>query len=509
MLKLSKISIPYTSVRLNLLVVCETVLLLLSALAVLFFFSRQALREEAMRDAEQTLEVNVRHIDNILMTVEEAAYNICQDLQAHLDQPERMADYCRQLVECNPDVNGCAVAFKPYYYKDRELFMTYVHRSGGEKGGGSLVTSWSFGSQPYTEQEWFKAPAAKGHACWVGPLGEEEDEGVTLSFCLPIYDGEVCVGTFVADLPISLLSQIVHSAKPSPNSYSVLLSSNGTYIVHPDAQKLLKPFTVFAQAAGEADLTLKEVAESMVSGETGYRSFRLNNEDWYVFYKPFSRFKNYVQPMDKVRWSVGVIYPEDDIFGDYYQLIMLVLAITVVGLLLFYVLCRVVIRRQMEPLRHLARSAQRIAEGKYDEPIPEPQRDDEIGQLEKHFRKMQRSLANKSGELERMTARLTKRSEELRKAYGQAQGSDRMKTTFLHYMTTQMTVPSDLIERSVMKLSNHYDEISAQEADYEVEVIKTQSEVVLDLLDHMIEALTIEAEEADREVRERKEDSHE
>ena len=118
---------------------------------------------------------------------------------------------------------------------------------------------------------------------------------------------------------------------------------------------------------------------------------------------------------------------------------------------------------------------------------------------------MQLSLASKSSELERLTMQLTKRSEDLRKAYGQAQGSDRMKTTFLHYMTTQMVVPSDLIERSVTKLSNNYHDISPQEADYEVEVIKKQGEVVLDLLDHMVEALKIEAEESEKEIKEGKE----
>jgi hypothetical protein len=108
-----------------------------------------------------------------------------------------------------------------------------------------------------------------------------------------------------------------------------------------------------------------------------------------------------------------------------------------------------------------------------------------------------------------MTSMLKIRGEELHKAYGNAQGSDRMKTTFLHYMTTQMTVPADLIERSVMKLCNNYQDITQQEADYETGVIKEQSDIVLDLLDHMVEALEIEAEEAEKGVKAEKEVGHE
>ena len=103
-------------------------------------------------------------------------------------------------------------------------------------------------------------------------------------------------------------------------------------------------------------------------------------------------------------------------------------------------------------------------------------------------------------EYESQYGALTKRSEELQKAYGRTKGSDRMKTTFLHYMTNQMTVPSDLIERSVTKLSNNYDTITPAEAEYEVGVIKKQSEIILDLLDHMVEALEIEKEEERKEV---------
>ena len=53
MVKLTKITIPHMSLRLNLMVVCEVVLLLFLSLAVMFFFSRQALGNEVVHDAEE------------------------------------------------------------------------------------------------------------------------------------------------------------------------------------------------------------------------------------------------------------------------------------------------------------------------------------------------------------------------------------------------------------------------------------------------------------------------
>ena len=98
-----------------------------------------------------------------------------------------METYCREIIENNPYVTGCAIAFTPYYYKDQELFMTYVHQKVSAEDGSILITANKFGNRPYTQQEWYTAPLKTGHACWTDPLAEEEDEGVTLSLCLPIY----------------------------------------------------------------------------------------------------------------------------------------------------------------------------------------------------------------------------------------------------------------------------------------------------------------------------------
>lgn len=519
MLKLSKIALPHTSIRLNLMVVFEIVLLLFLSLTVLLYFSRQGLKEEAFQNAEETLEGTVQHIDNILMSVEQTAYNVYQELQGHLGEPDRMQTYCREIIENNSYVTGCAIAFTPYYYKDQEFFITYVHRKVSQEGGNTLVTTNSFGKRPYTQQEWYMAPLRTGHACWTDPLVEEEDEGVTLSLCLPIYAKHAkaearskkdILGVMAVDVPISLLSQIILAMKPLPHSYSLLLGKNGSYIVHPDTKKLMRQETVFDLEANGEDISVRQAAEAMLAGETGYKSFSMDGEDWYIFYKPFQRSwstkaaelgaKEFGIPMEKLGWSAGLVYLEDDIVGEYNFLVYMVLVITIAGVLVFFILCRMVIRRQMRPLRMLTKSAKRIVEGHYHEEVPYTQREDEIGQLQNHFLQMQHSLAGKSDELEQLTAMLTKRSKELQKAYGRTKGSDRMKTSFLHYMTNQMTVPSDLIERSVTKLSNNYATITPAEAEYEVDVIKKQSEIILDLLDHMVEALEIEKEEERKEV---------
>ena len=199
-------------------------------------------------------------------------------------------------------------------------------------------------------------------------------------------------------------------------------------------------------------VSVRQAAQAMVKGETGYRAFQLNGREYYVFFKPFRRAAVQGRAMKELGWSAGIIYPEDDIFGDYNSLIWYVLAIAFTGLLLLFFLSRMVTHRQLKPLLMLTEKAQRIAKGNYNEPIPDSQQDDEIGRLQDNFQQMQRSLAVNIGELEQLTAQLGERGEVLREAYNEAQKADRMKMAFLHNMTNQMLEPAAAIHHDVSAL---------------------------------------------------------
>lgn len=77
-------------------------------------------------------------------------------------------------------------------------------------------------------------------------------------------------------------------------------------------------------------------------------------------------------------------------------------------------------RRELKDLDQLTRSAQRIAKGQYNELIPDAQRDDEIGQLQENFAKMQHSLAVQLNEQKQISSSLERRGEYLQQASGSA-----------------------------------------------------------------------------------------
>lgn len=476
-----------TSIRLNTLVVVEIVMLLGVSLGVLFFFTRKALVEEAKMDAEQRLEATVQHVDNIMMTIEQASGNIYYRLLDYIDQPERMSTFCRRLVESNPNIDGCSIAFKPGYYPDREQFFTYVHRK--KYNSSELIASDKTTNLPYTSQAWYTETMQTGQASWINP-GQNKDSGLEpiLTFCLPIRDkSRECVGVIAVGLSINLLSQIVLEVKPSPNSYSLLLAHDGSYIIHPDREKLAGQ-TVFTQPEVTESPSALAAAEAMLKGDTGDMSFRMNNFTWYIFYKPFLRTNISSRSMKPLSWSIATIYPKGDIFGEYNHLVLHVMVIALIAVFVFYILCRSAIRKQMKPLMYLTESAERIAEGHYDESIPDVKRDDEVGAFYKHFQHMQKVLEKNITKQEEQRVTLLEHHENLQKIYQQIQDDEQVKATFLHNVTNRMIAPSESIVASVANLCDNYQDITLPEADKEIANIKRQSETILELLSHKFNA---------------------
>ena len=489
------------SLRLSLIMACVIALLLLVSLAIMFYFSRQALKDNAMRNAGQMLETTVQNIDNVLLSVEQSAGNIYWEMLAHLNEPDHIETYCRQLVECNPYIVGSAIAFKPYYYPNRKLFMRYVHRKGQSattNAASELVSQETFANRPYTEQVWYTETVTLGHACWTDPLKNKDTEGEALAtFCLPIFDRQgQCVGVLAADIAIELLSQIVLAAKPSPHGYSTLLGGNGSYIIHPDKEKLTKQ-NVFSQFMKENDPSLRRVVKSMIDGESGQQHFLMNGGNWYVVYKPFTRSEVVGRTMEHLGWSVGVVYPENDIFGDYNLLLYLVVAIALVGLVLSIVFSRLFNHCQLAPLDLLTHTAQQISRGHFNISIPDTTREDEIGQLQDDFQQMQHSLATQIAELKRLNFQLKERSKELELANWKAHEADRMKTAFLHQMTYQMLEPADTLNNHVATLCNNYHTISLDDVRHEIEAIRQQGKTIVDLLGNMIHSANNETEQED------------
>ena len=393
------------SVKVSLWVVFFAAVIFNVALGFLFYQAREAVRQEAISRAMQTLDKTSLFVESILNRVEVATSMTEWLVQRHPDVADSMFVYSRGMLLNNPDFYNCSIAFEPYYFKEKGRYF-----SAYSKHIGDTIRTIQGGSDNYQYfyMDWYLMPTLLDHPCWTEPYVDVDvptntSEMVT-SYCQAIKDddGHV-IGVINTGLSISWLSQTISAIKPYPNSYSIMIGRGGTYFVHPDTTKITRQ-TIFTQSMERPDTALTALGHAMQRGEEGMKQMEIDGEHCYVFYKP----------LGKTGCSMAIVCPESDIFGGFQRLRNSVRAIVLVGLLLMLYFFIRIISSELRPLQRLASEAETIASGQFDARLPELKRIDEIGQLSKSFADMQQSLVKYIEELKETTAQKASIESDLR-----------------------------------------------------------------------------------------------
>ena len=383
------------SIRVSLWVVFFAAIIFNVALGFFFYQAREAVRQEAINRAMQTLDKTSLHIEGIMNRVEVATNMTEWLVQRHPDVADSMFVYSRGMLLNNPDFYNCSIAFEPYYFKDKGLYFSAYSKIVNDtirtiQGGSDLYQ--------YFYTDWYLMPMLLDHPCWTEPYVDIDaatntSEMVT-SYCQGIKNEQgKMIGVINTRLSLNRLSQTVSAVKPYPNSYSIMIGRGGTFIVHPDTTKITRQ-TIFTQTIERPDTAITSLGHAMQRGEEGVKQMEMDGQNCYVFYKP----------LGKTGCSMAIVCPESDIFGGFDRLRNSVRAIVLLGLLLMLVFFIRIITSELKPLHRLAKEAETIASGQFDTKLPELQRIDEIGQLSHSFTDMQHSLVKYIGELKETTA---------------------------------------------------------------------------------------------------------
>ena len=394
------------SSRLSALVVVFSTLVFLAALGFMFLQARRTVQQEAINRATQVLEKTEQRVDGILGRVEIAANHLERMVLNNLESPDSMFVLSRSILEINPVLNGCSIAFEPYYFQQYGRYFSAFSYNDGTK---IQTTQEGHDLYQYFYFDWYAQAKLLDKACWTEPFfdynpTEIYSKEMITSYCKPLKDKkDRFIGIISLDLSLQWLSSTVSEMKPYPNSYSVMIGRGGTFLVHPDSTKLLYN-TIFTDTLLEPDPAMTELGHAMQAGESGMRRLAIDGRDSYVFF----------EPMGETGWSMAIVCPEKDIFGGLNRLLRVVIGILVIGLLLMTLVFRRIITDAMRPLKRLARQAETIASGRFDEVLPDTGREDEIGRLSQSFSDMQRSLVNYIDELTVTTANKERIEGELR-----------------------------------------------------------------------------------------------
>ena len=398
------------STRMSLWVSLFAALIFLFALLFISTLARHSVREEAIAGATRVLENTELRLNRIFDGVEDVADNIEWLVYRHLDSPDTLLEYTRVALQGNQDLVGCSISFEPYFFEGEKYFSAYSSNTDG------VVNTSQEGSDDYQYfyLDWYLMPKLMNQPCWTEPYSDWEygdDQSLhtdmMVSYCKPLTSSDgTFIGSISLDLSLRWLSSTISSLKPYSGSYSTLISRGGTYMVHPDPDKLFYK-TIFTNSLLDPDQVMIDLGHSMQGWNDGFLEMMVDGVDCYVFYKS----------LKQTGWSLAIVCPEKSIFRNFDRLRRIVLLLLVFGMLLMFFTCIKVIGRMVRPLSDLTAEAGLIASGDFGHRLPPVDRTDEIGTLSRSFENMQTSLVSYIEELKVNTAKRERIEGELRIAH--------------------------------------------------------------------------------------------
>ena len=399
--------------------------IMMSGLAYLFYVLVKELMVENNADAVHvSLQAYGNSISDAMSDVSVAVMNNVFDVERNINQPHQLQAIMERIVTQNPSIRSCGISFiENYFPQQGRALCPYAWRKDSVQVEGMLMKPTG---ETYLESEWFQEAVSTDSAYWSKPFFDSQDKKTPLvAYMYPIHDQKGrLVAILGADLSLSFMSDFIKeqynifqrdfwsihiSGSDVVNSY--LLANDGTYITHSDQRRILRG-NFFAHIK-DADKTgtAQELIKKMRNGE------KSRNETEKLV--RVNRIKNYLffAPLKGTDWILAVSMPEValNVVGILISYLLLLLFFIV--MMATFLVCRIAIVRAAKPLKQLAATADQVADGQFDTPLPLINSHDEIHLLRDSFDNMQHSLTAYIDELKETTTAKASIESELKIAH--------------------------------------------------------------------------------------------
>jgi sigma-B regulation protein RsbU (phosphoserine phosphatase) len=375
-----------------------------------YFISRQMIEKGIKENSSNLITTTTNKIEVLLGATQKIPENIAYFLENSTNDEQELFQVLYAIVENNAEIYGAAIAFEPYMFKkDQEFFAPYFYKAYGGINFKYLDRYYN-----YFLWDWYQIPRELGRPQWIEPYFGEGGGILMSSYSVPFYkkigNKRQVAGVIVVDISLESLRNIVSSIKILKSGYGFLISKNGTFVTHPIKEFIMNE-TIFTIAEAREDNNLREVGRKMIRGESGIAPMWVKSA---VTGK--SCWMAYV-PIKSSGWSLGILFPQDELMADITNLNEIVLFLGITGLFLLAVAVVFIARSITGPLRHMAKATEHIGSGNFDIELPPVKTGDEVGRLSEAFSFMKESLKEYITELTEATASRERMESELKIAH--------------------------------------------------------------------------------------------
>jgi len=152
----------------------------------------------------------------------------------------------------------------------------------------------------------------------------------------------VTIGSVFTELSLSDLNDTINSLKIDKSGYAFLVSSEGTYLTHPDKNLVLKKniFSLDKKEFESSTEVIEELSESELTGTVIAYPEYLNYKKSWVHY----------DPIRETGWLLFFVVPYDELFFPLYLLVLRMLFFSVLGILVIFFIITYITNKLIQPL---------------------------------------------------------------------------------------------------------------------------------------------------------------
>lgn len=381
------------STRLSLNILLITSILFIIAIGVAAVSSHLLIAEEATKSAENLRDATISDIEKTLLEVEQSVKSNAWMIGENIGDSTVLYHITSSITKENANIIGSAIAFIPDYFEGFHWFSPYAYET---TDGGIALKNLGNATYDYYAMEWFTVPMEQGEGVWSEPYLDEGGSGYMMStFSLPIRDKDGKIyAVFTADVLLDWITQLLADIKPYPNSHVTLVSRKGYYLNAGSDERLLNA-TIYSTLdyLTKKDRGIDRLVDSMMCGKKEVMQYSRGGKISFAVFGPLSN-----------GWVASITCDYQEVLKRTSQMHMVLILIGLVGLLVLFVLCYLIIRKLTRPLSEISESALSIAKGNFNTPLPEIKSEDEIRKLRDSFDYMQRSIQSYITDLQTSTA---------------------------------------------------------------------------------------------------------
>jgi anti-anti-sigma factor len=405
------------SLRLRLMLLILAPTLILFAAAGLFAYQSlfETLYAEAQHEAQHQAEDLARQVGQAL-TIDAQVPALLATVSPSYGSPEAYYAALHSAIPtllAQAELFNLGVFFEPGAVGERSYAIAwYLRELSGEiyelqpNFPGSADYSPTLPIYDYPRQSWFKVGRAASQLVWTEPYFDFGGANIAMvTVTVPVQHADQVIGVATTDIPLDKVRALLTGVELSPNSYVMLVSSQGRFIAHERNPELELSRSLGELAVSLSSPDLRQLDQQVASGSTG----RLTIRD------PWTGVESWAThvAVPETGWSVVMVTPLTDAFAPIaaFQRMFLL-----AGALLFTTVAGViwlVATRFLRPIQTLTIAAERVAAGERGAVQLKIRRRDELGRLASSFEHMAEEIGQAQTSLE---ATVQLRTQELQSA---------------------------------------------------------------------------------------------